>query len=196
VVGDGVVEKDETITVRISATGAPLLNSTAQGTIRNDDNVGVATLSPSAAVARSGDLVPFEFGWVVPAAKPDGTATNNAWRDLTNMRLRLIDQGSRVAFEVVWIQSTNTFQTSSRSGVLGKPFAPGPGIAGQETPFFGLEPAAIVVRTAPGPAATLALPLRVKPGAIGKTFRIEGAATDDFGDEQPFEPLGTVTIVP
>jgi hypothetical protein len=196
VVGDGVVEKDETIAIRISATGAPLLRSAAQGTIRNDDNVGVATLSPSGSVARSGDVVPFEFGWVVPATKPDGTATNNHWRDLTTMRFRLVDPGGRGAFEVVWIQETNTFQTSSRAGAFGMPFAPGLGGDVQETPFFALDPVAVVVRTAPGPAATLVLPLRVKQAAIGKTFRIEGAATDDFGDDQPFEVLGSLTVVP
>ena len=196
VIGDGVVEKDETITVRITATGAPVLRSAAQGTITNDDNVGVATLSPAVAQSKPADVVPFEFGWVVPASKPDGTATNHHWRDLTTMRLRLVDPGGRVAFEVVWIQETNTFQTSSRSGAFGKPFAPGPGGDVQETPFFALDPGAIIVRTAPGPAATLVLPLRVKSGAIGKTFRIEGAATDDFGDDQPFEVLGSLTVVP
>ena len=76
------------------------------------------------------------------------------------------------------------------------PFAPGLGGDVQETPFFALDPVAVVVRTAPGPAATLVLPLRVKQAAIGKTFRIEGAATDDFGDDQPFEVLGSLTVVP
>ena len=37
------------------------------------------------------------------------------------------------------------------------------------------------------------LPIGVKQAAVGKTFQVEGAATDDFGDEQPFEVLGTLT---
>jgi hypothetical protein len=38
------------------------------------------------------------------------------------------------------------------------------------------------------------LPLRIKPGAAGRTFRIEGAAADDFGEEQPFESLGVIVV--
>jgi hypothetical protein len=99
-----------------------------------------------------------------------------------------------IAFEVVWIQTSNTFQVRRASGAFSKPFAPGAAVDDQETALFALDPAATVVRTAPGPTVTLALPLRVKQAAAGRTFRVEGAATDDFGDDQPFEPLGTVTI--
>ena len=59
---------------------------------------------------------------------------------------------------------------------------------------FALDPSTIVVRTVPGPEATLVLPIGVKQAAVGKAFQVEGAATDDFGDEQPFEELGTLTV--
>ena len=150
-VGDGAVEKDETVAVRISATGAPLIRTAAQGVIKNDDNVGVATLSPTTSAAKPRDVVPFEFGWTVPASKPDETPTNNTWRDLTTMTLRLVGSDGTVAFEVVWIQANNTFQVRRTSGIYSKPFAPGAGVDLQETSFFALDPAAIVVRTAPGP---------------------------------------------
>jgi hypothetical protein len=162
--------------------------------IKNDANVGVAALSPEMAAAKPRDVVPFEFGWTVPASKPDGTPTNNTWRDLTTMTLRLVGSDGTIAFEVVWIQTSNTFQVRRASGAFSKPFAPGAAVDDQETALFALDPAATVVRTAPGPTVTLALPLRVKQAAAGRTFRVEGAATDDFGDDQPFEPLGTVTI--
>ena len=87
----------------------------------------------------------------MPASKPDGTATNNTWRELTTMNLRLVDQHGRAAFEVIWIQDTNTFQASRASGSYSKPFSPGPGADVQETAFFALDPSTIVVRTAPGP---------------------------------------------
>jgi hypothetical protein len=194
VVGDGLVEKDESMAVRISASGATVTRGAAVGTIRNDDNVGVATLAPAVATVGPGDLVPFEFGWVVPAAKPDGALTNNSWRDLTTMTLRLIADNGLVAFEVVWIQEHNAFQVRRGRGAYGKAFAPGDGTVVEESAFFQLAASDIVVHTAPGAEVTLVLPLRAKRAAAGKAFYVEGAAIDDFGDEQPFERLGSLTV--
>jgi hypothetical protein len=194
VVGDGLVEKDESMSVRISASGATVARGAALGTIRNDDNVGVATVAPSVATARPGDVVPFEFGWVVPAAKPDGTLTNNSWRDLTTMTLRLIDDNGLVAFEVVWIQENNTFQVRRGRGAYGGAFSPGDEAGVEESAFFELDPSDVIVRTAPGAEVALVLPLRARRAAAGRTFHVEGAAIDDFGDEQPFERLGALTV--
>jgi hypothetical protein len=194
VVGDGTVEKDETMAVRISASGATVVRSVAIGTIKNDDNVGVATLTPSVAASGTGGVTPFEFGWVVPAVKPDGTATNNSWRDLTTMTLRVVDDKGVVAFEVVWLQESNTFQVRRGRGGYGEPFSAGGEAAVEQSAYFELDAAAIAVRTAPGAAVTLALPLRARQAAAGRTFYIEGAATDDFGEEHPFERLGVLTV--
>ena len=194
VVGDGLVERDESIAVRISASGATVVRSVAVGTIKNDDNVGVATLAPSDALAGLGDVVPFEFGWVVPSVKPDGSVTNNSWRDLTTMTLRLVDDNGLVAFDVKWIQENNTFQVRHGRGAYGNVFSADAEAGVEESAFFELEPGAIVIRTAPGAAVTLVLPLRAKQAAAGRTFFVEGAAIDDFGDEQPFERLGSLTV--
>ena len=85
-------------------------------------------------------------------------------------------------------------QLRGASGGLGKPFLPGPGTHLQQTAFFAIDPAAIVVRTAPGPRLSLVLPLLVKQPSANGIYRLEGAATDDYGDEQPFEPLGTLGV--
>lgn len=192
--GDGVVERDETFEVRLSATGAPLLRQAGIGTIRNDDNVGVATLAPVHAVAETRQAMPLSFGWVVPAAKPDGTATNNSWRDLTAMTLRLVTERGEVAFEVEWLQASNTFRVKGQSGRWRAPFSPGASAGPQQTSWVSLDPALTIVQTAPGPAVTVVLPLTFKQRAVGEVLVVEGAAVDDYGDEQPFERLGTVRV--
>ena len=194
VVGDGLVERDETVTVRVSAQGAPVSRNTATGTIRNDDNVGTATLTPTATLVRPQDVVPFEFGWVVPAQKPDGTPTNNHWRDLKTMTLRLVGLDGSVAFEVVWVQDTNTFQVRRPSGKFGPSFLPGSNTEVQKTALMSLNPADVVVRTAPGPAMSILLPIKLLPQAALQLFVVQGAATDDFGSDQSFETLGFVLV--
>jgi hypothetical protein len=45
-----------------------------------------------------------------------------------------------------------------------------------------------------GPGVLLTLPLSFKPSAAGRTFRVEVAASDDLGNEDPFVEAGTLTI--
>jgi hypothetical protein len=44
------------------------------------------------------------------------------------------------------------------------------------------------------PTVRLDLALRFKPLAAGKTYRVEVAARDDFGNEDPFAVAGTLTL--
>jgi len=37
--------------------------------------------------------------------------------------------------------------------------------------------------------------LRFKPKAAGRTFSVEAFATDDFGNEQGFDPVGTLGVL-
>lgn len=46
-----------------------------------------------------------------------------------------------------------------------------------------------------GPSVLLDFSLSFKPPAAGRTYRVEAFATDDFGHEQGFETLGTLTVL-
>jgi hypothetical protein len=44
------------------------------------------------------------------------------------------------------------------------------------------------------PTVRLDLAFRFKPSAAGKTYRVEVAARDDLGNEDPFTLAGTLTV--
>ena len=48
----------------------------------------------------------------------------------------------------------------------------------------------------PGQTATIDFSLSFKPEAAGRTFSVEAFATDDAGNQQGFESVGTVTVLP
>ena len=48
----------------------------------------------------------------------------------------------------------------------------------------------------PGKTATIDFSLSFKPEAAGRTFSVEAFATDDAGNQQGFESVGTVTVLP
>ena len=48
----------------------------------------------------------------------------------------------------------------------------------------------------PGQTATIDFNLSFKPQAAGRTFSVEAFATDDAGNQQGFESVGTLTVLP
>ena len=82
----------------------------------------------------------------------------------------------------------------SAVGRYGPPFLTGSTEVEAESLLRAIDPRTVVVRTAPGPAVTLVLPIRMRRLAAGFTFTVEGTATDDFGNDQPFERLGRVAV--
>ena len=48
----------------------------------------------------------------------------------------------------------------------------------------------------PGQTATIDFSLSFKPQAAGRTFSVEAFATDDAGNQQGFESVGTITVLP
>src|SRR2546428_534509 len=48
----------------------------------------------------------------------------------------------------------------------------------------------------PGKTATIDFNLSFKPEAAGRTFSVEAFATDDAGNQQGFESVGTLTVLP
>jgi hypothetical protein len=48
----------------------------------------------------------------------------------------------------------------------------------------------------PGQTVTIQYGLSFKSEAAGRTFSVEAFATDDAGNQQGFEPVGTITVLP
>jgi hypothetical protein len=48
----------------------------------------------------------------------------------------------------------------------------------------------------PGQTVTIDYSLSFKPRAAGRTFSVETFATDDAGNQQGFESVGTITVLP
>ena len=48
----------------------------------------------------------------------------------------------------------------------------------------------------PGRTVTIEYSLSFKPQAAGRTFSVEAFATDDAGNQQGFESVGTLTVLP
>ena len=44
------------------------------------------------------------------------------------------------------------------------------------------------------PSVTLRFQVRFKPSAAGRRYRVEAAADDDAGNQQGFEPVGTLEV--
>ncbi|MCI0748009.1 MAG: hypothetical protein L0Y58_21590 [Verrucomicrobia subdivision 3 bacterium] len=47
-----------------------------------------------------------------------------------------------------------------------------------------------------GPSVTIHYTVVFKARATGRTFSVEAFATDDFGNEQGFDPVGTINVLP
>jgi hypothetical protein len=119
------------------------------------------------------------------------------WRFLDTIDFRIIDdQGS-----VMWVrfdEPTNTFSLyNPNSGRYEQPVQPG------DPERFQTNAATMYLADSPvqgsgptGPSVTLTYNLSFKPNAAGRTFRVEVFATDDFGNHQGFDPVGTVTVLP
>ena len=45
-------------------------------------------------------------------------------------------------------------------------------------------------------SVTLSLQVSFKPQAAGRAYRVEAFATDDAGNQQGFDPVGTLTVRP
>lgn len=194
VTGDKTAEADENFSVGLTSTTLGTIGiGRGTGTIANDDLVGIGELGTPTATVRAGVPINYVYSWTVPPTSPDGTRAST-WRDLTTMSLRVRDE-SRVVMELVWDQANNTFALmNSASGRLGPAF-----VAGSNN-RIGNEDVTLLLAetTAKGggptsPVVTLTLRLEFRPHAEG-SYIVEGAATDDFGQDQPWVELGRLTV--
>jgi uncharacterized delta-60 repeat protein len=148
--------------------------------------VGTFALAP--AVSTAAVLEPFDyaFTWTVP--DPEN------WHDLTSLSLRIRD-GSDVIFAATFDESTQTFSVLNAAGISGPSAAPGSNQV-LETPDAALDmaDAKVIASGATSPTVTLLLPLSLKPRTAGRSFVVEVAASDDFGNQSGVVQAGTLDV--
>ncbi len=186
---DCVCEPDEPFVVEIlnlnNAVTSPTA-SRAQVFIRNDDTcIGTTELIPAQATVAVGERLNYGFVWTHP----------EQWRKLETMDLRISDDEG-VIFHLHWNEPGNTFRLiNSANGEPGPESLPGSPLR-LETSAATLHLAeSSVIGSGPtGLSVLLDLSLSFKPQAAGRTYRVEAFATDDFGHQQGWEPVGTLTV--
>lgn len=144
----------------------------------------------SAAV---GEPLVYPVTWTVPA--PEN------WHDLESVQVRISDETGTVLW-VRFDEASNSFSAfNEASGRFTRSVKPGER-ASFQSPVAALEmarttvgPVNSVLGTGPtSPSVRLNLGLRFKPSAAGRTFNVEVAAADDFGNEDPFAFAGTLIV--
>lgn len=189
VVADAVFEHNETFVVNLSGAslGVRIRDGQGQGVIQNDDpdRIGLAELTPFASVTRVGDPLPVTLSWTHPVR----------WRDLDTVDLRLRGASGIV----IWLrfdEAANTFAVVDPTNATPGPGFP-PGQPGQLAggPVTVLLDASRVRADGPdAPLVDLTFALSFAPEALGRTYTVEAAATDDSGDAQDFDDVGTISV--
>ena len=155
--------------------------------------VGDFSVEPTDAVATAGETIHYAFTWTVPEPLN--------WHDLDRLELRIAD-GSAAILHVRFAEAGNLISVfNEATGEFGNDYPAGTDKRLQ-TRYATLDLAETTVRPVNGalgtgpnsPTVRLDLALRFKPLAAGKTYRVEVAARDDFGNEDPFAVAGTLTV--
>jgi len=197
--GDGIQEPTETFFVDLSSpTNATIRDGTGQATILDTTiTIGSFDVSPDDAFVANGDAVAFDVVWTVP----DG----QVWRDLQSLDFR-IGEGNPVLW-VRWDEHSNTFSLCEQGGnedganVRGPPVHCGAGAApGSAAPLVTSSSQLIladttVVGSGPtGQSVALHLVVRFGPEIKSRSYPIELAGANDFGNVDKFVRATMVTV--
>ena len=153
-------------------------------------NFVVDSIDPIVAV---GEPLNYSFVWTVPE--------HLNWHDLESVQLRIYDE-RRTVLRVRFDEASNSFSLFNQaSGRFGRALQAGePGrfessLATLDLAETSVTPVNSVLGSGPtSPSVRLNLALSFKPSAAGRTFRVEVAAADDLGHEDPFAFAGTLTV--
>jgi hypothetical protein len=195
VIGDTGVEPNETFLVQLSnpSLNAVIVNGTGRCTIQNDDlnvvccltPIGTAALAPENAVVAVGEPVNLGLAWTHPIG----------WRHLNSVDLLIVDDQGE-ALVARWNRAENSFSLFNpaadrfvRTAEAGSPTR-------FETSAATLHLQESTGGGPPGQTATINYSLSFKPQAAGRTFSVEAFATDDASNQQGFESVGTITVLP
>ena len=189
VAGDQLFEIDEFFVLLFSnPVNAMLRNNSAAAVIINDDPlVGISEMNPSNATVEVGERVNLALTWTHP----------ERWRLLDTIDFRIIDdQGSVMG--VRFSEPTNTFSLFNPiSGRYENPVTQGsPQRFETNAATMYVEDSRVQGSGPTGPSVVMTYSLSFKPLAAGRVFRVEAFATDDFGHQQGFDLVGTVTVQP
>ena len=157
--------------------------------------VGNFELEPVDATVTVGEPLDYAFSWTVPEPL--------SWRSLDSLQLRISDDSDTV----LWLrfdEASNSFSLFNQAaGRFGRAFAAGSPVQLQSAQAtLNLRDTQVtVIDNALGsgptsPSVRLNLSLSFKPSAAGRTFRVEVAASDDQGNQDPFTAAGTLTVTP
>jgi hypothetical protein len=151
--------------------------------------VGDAECTPFVTTAVVNDLATTSLRWTVPGAAN--------WRSLDTIDIRLIDDAGEI-LQVRWNQAANSFVLFNPDSVhYEQPVVPGNGQRFERPEVAMLLSDTSVVGSGPtGPSVVLNLGLRFKPGAGGRTFRVEARASDKSGTAQGWAAAGSITVLP
>jgi hypothetical protein len=146
--------------------------------------VGTFRLAPANSHAHAGNTVTYTFSWTVP--KP------RVWKSLHDVDLQLLDKKG-TAIALGWNQATNalTLVNSSRRPI-GSGRQPGTSSSLRGS-LATLSVRGTRVSTG-GQTVRLKLPLTLLRRAVGRTFRVEVAASDDNGRKTPWNAAGVLTV--
>jgi hypothetical protein len=179
------------IRIIVTDTGAPTQG--VQKIYHFNGIVGDFEVEPVDATAQAKESINYSFIWTVPEPLN--------WHDLDTVELRVMD-GSDAILHLRFEEARNLISVFNEgTGQFGKGFAPGSNKR-LKTRYATLDLGATTVgpvNSALGfgpnsPTVRLDLALRFKPSAAGKTYRVEVAARDDLGNEDPFTLAGTLTV--
>ena len=117
------------------------------------------------------------------------------WRHLDSVDLLIVD-GEGEILPVRWHEAENSFSlfNPAADGFVRTAEALSP--ARFETSAVTLDLQECTGGGPPGQTATIEYSLTFKPHAAGRTFSVEAFATDDAGNQQGFESVGTITVLP
>jgi hypothetical protein len=191
VIGDTTFEFNESFSVELTnpSFNAIIVNGTGRCTILNDDSqlifLGTAALDPDDSVVGVGEPVNLSLAWTHPVG----------WRQLDSVDLRIVDDEGEI-LAVRWHETENSFSLfNPNADRFGRTAT-----AGSPTQFETSAATLYLQHSTggglPGQTVTIDYSLSFKPQAAGRTFSVEAAATDDAGNEQGFESVGTITVLP
>jgi len=187
IVGDRLLEPDETFKVRLASTSAAIPTSVGRCTILNDDTfIGVTEGIPPEAIVKVGERFTYGVKWTHPVR----------WRLLDTVDIRITDDEGDVLY-VRFHEPSNTYSLFNPANQrFMRPALPGSRTL-FETPAATMDlQDSNVVGTGPdGPSVTLKLGLSFKPKAAGRVFRVEAFATDDDGNQQGFDEAGNIAVL-
>jgi hypothetical protein len=186
IMGDLVNEKNETFFVDLlSVSGnATIADGVGQCTILDTPLfTGAFEMSLDNARVQVDEITHYSVTWTVPEGE--------AWRDLKTIDLRL-RQGNKTALLVRWDEAANTFRVCETNGkhdsdvnctpaqLPGSPF-----ILETTNGRLYVAESSVVGSGPTGRSVTLNLAISLGPKAHGQ-YRVELAASDDFGKQDDF----------